>query len=265
MITIENLQINNYNLNLHINDHERIGVFSVDKNITNELLLILAGIMRSKGKCLYNDDSLYDNDKYFKNRIYLDCRHEYLNTLDVQSIYQAVRNKFQKNINLNLFKRHIDALKIRGECDITFSLSYKFTPTGNTLINLCLAFSLSDNLIINNPTINISRLSDLEYLRNQFDKRNGFVILGVNSLLHMKNYFDRIILFTDYDRVEVINSNDNIYVIDYCDIIDDYKLYKASGQRIIIKEIPQETLKRFAKQKIKVERINVYELEKYLP
>lgn len=264
MLRIENVIIDDFLLDFEIFEDQRLGIFSKDPQLTEKLLLILAGIMRTKGKVLYQNHQVYDNEKYFKSRIYLDCKANYLKTLNIDTIGQAFKNKYQKTINIEKLKKHIDVLKIRGECEITSSLTYQFTPTGNTLINLSLAFSLNDHLLINNPTINITRTSDLSYIMDQFKKRKGFVILGINSLLHLKDYCDRLIIFSDFKTVQIINPREEkLLLIDNCDIIEDYKLFNISGKRMITRNLPQETTKRLQKQKIKIERINVYEIEKY--
>ncbi|HHU55973.1 MAG TPA: hypothetical protein GXZ48_04720 [Acholeplasmataceae bacterium] len=265
MIVLENVLLKNYKINLEL-DSNRVGIFSRDSYLTEELLLILAGIIKPKGKCMFNGEEVYDNDKYFKSRIYIDCKESYLKTLNVNTIASSIKNKFQKNINEIKLKKHIDTLKIRGECEISFAFEYDFTPTGNTLINLSLALSLDDALIINNPTINLLRLSDINYIYSQFQKREGLLIFGLNSLIDMKHFFDRIICFTDYKEVRVINPLvDSLLLIDRCDIIDDYKLFNTKDGRIITLNLPLETSKRLQKQKIRIERISIYEIENYLP
>ena len=69
MISIKDLTIQNYNINLEIDENAKLGIFARNTSLIKELLLIIAGINRSKNNCFFDDKEIYDNSEYFKKRI----------------------------------------------------------------------------------------------------------------------------------------------------------------------------------------------------
>lgn len=268
MIEIKKLKIKDYLIeDIEIIKGEKIGVFAREAEVRDKFLLSLAGINRNYDNCFFKKENLYDNKAYFQNRIYLDCQEKYLETLNFSKIADIINTKFKMKIDRAYLAKYIDALKIRGECEITSTYKYIFTYIGNTLINLGLAFSTGKNLIINNPTIHIDEehKSDEEYIYNELKNYTKLIVLGINNLIQLKDLLNRVILFTDFNEVIVFNpKKDNLYIIDNCNIANELYVFKCKDERLIIKEPPQETLKRLRRQKLNLKRISIYEIEKYL-
>jgi hypothetical protein len=262
---IQNLQLQNYQINIDIDNNEIIGVLGQNKLVVEEFLLTLAGINKSKDNCFFEDIDIYDNSYYFSKRIYLNCFHDNVGTLKAEKIADAIATVYHKDVNIEALKNHIKNLSIHGECEITLTYEYKFTDMGNSLINMALALSIDDNLIINNPTIHITKKADIDYLKLHIQKHKGFKILGLDNLLGLMDIVERVLVFTDYDEVIIINPNKiDLYLIEDCLDIKPYRLFKGYGNRVITTDIPKEILKKCDRNRIKYTKVNVNEIEKYI-
>lgn len=246
---------------LEFNDNKLYGLFSLDKSVINNLLLILAGINNTKGKVFYNNEPIYDNEKYFKSRIYLDCKQEYFQTIKPLNIAKGILRKFNKLIDVEKLTKHLKTLDVRGECEITSV--YHLTPCGNTLVNLSVLLSCSQDLLINNPTINIKTDNDIKYLVNEICQLNTLRILGLNNLSHFKNKLDCLYLFTpSYQVVKIIPQADVLYLVDKNNAF--LSLFDANNNKMIVKGLTNDELKYCDRNKISYHKINIYELEKYI-
>lgn len=262
---IRNLQFYEYLINLKIEENEIIGIYSQKMHIVTELLLIIAGINRSKDNVFYNGLDAYDSNNFFKHRIYFDCRSDIVQTLNVEKIGYVVNFAFKKKVDLEKLTYIIRTLDLRGEVEITQTLEYIFSNVGRTLINLALGLSIENHLIINKPTIHINNKKELDFIKLELKKHQGFKIMGLDDFSNLKDVLDRIIILTDYDTVVELQLRDEVfYLIEDCLDIKEYRLFKAFGNRLIASRIPKDILKQCDKKKIKYEKVNINELQKYI-
>ena len=70
-LQIENLIMEDYTINLEIENGESVGVFARRKKTVSDFLKIASGINPGKG-CFHDGKEIYDNRKYFQNRIFMD-------------------------------------------------------------------------------------------------------------------------------------------------------------------------------------------------
>lgn len=262
MIRINNLEIDNFIIDLEFNDNKLYGLYSSDKNFMSNLFLLLAGINNTKGKILYNNENIYDNDKYFKSRLYMDCQNEYFQTIKPINIKNSISRKFNKDIDLNKLTAYFKTLDIRGECEITSV--YQLTPCGNTFANLSVLLSSDNDLLINNPTINVENENDIKYLVDEVSKLSQLRILGLNNLHHFKDKLDVLYLFTPFNEVISVNPQfDTFYLIDKSNAF--LSLFPGKNpNKMIVKSLTNDELKYCDKNKIRYHKINIYELEKYI-
>jgi len=262
---IKNLNLGDYLINLNIADKEVIGVFSRNKDIVTNFLLVIAGINRSKDACFYNDEEVYDNSNYFKERIYFDCKDDNVQTLNGEKLSYTLRVVFQKEVNQSMLEYHIKNLAIRGECEITSTLEYNFTPVGRTLINMALGLSINNHLLINNPTFNLTDKADINYLKLAIQNHPGFIVLGLDDFDNLKEIINKMVVFSDFQSFLIINPLlEHFYVIEDCLDIKEYRLFKAYGNRVITIDIPKDVLRKCDRNKIKYTKVSINEIKKYL-
>lgn len=262
MITVNNLNIDNYIIDLEFNENKLYGLFSLDKNLISSLFLMLSGINNTKGKILYNNENAYDNEKFFRSRIYLDCEKEYFQSIKPVNIKNAIFYKFNKVIDLEKLSNYFKVLDVRGECEITSI--YQLTPCGNTFVNLSVLLASNNDLLINNPTVNVTNVSDIAYLVNEISHDKNMRIIGLNSLLHFKDKLDILYLFTPFNEVIKVNpSLDVFYLIDKHNAF--LSLYNTKNpNKMIVKGLSNDEIKYCERNKISYQKINIYELEKYI-
>ena len=154
---------------------------------------------------------------------------------------------------------------IKGETEITPALEYIFTPVGRTLINMALGLSIDNHLIINNPTINLKKQKDIDYIKLALNSHKGFTILGLDNFYNMQDIVNRIVIMTDFKTVHIINPmNVNYYLIEDCLDVFEYRLFKAYGNRVITGDIPKDVLKKCSRNRIKYEKVSINEVNKIL-
>lgn len=264
-LEIKNLKLQEYNIDMTIYDSEKIGVFSRNKQIISDFLELLSGINKNNETINVDNKNVFDNSEYFSNRVFFDFSKKYLTTLRVNKIEDALKNynlKFDKERFVKICKE----LNIRGETDITYR--YEFTNIGNSFVNLALLCSLNkENVIVNNPTINLNLKSDFDYFTNNLTSSNfKNVILGIDNLVNFKGKLDRVIFFSDFNEIIVMHNNDTFIVFD--NDIDQYFLIKNKVYKedkiIALNHYTKEELKQWQKQKVNYEIISIYDIEKYL-
>ncbi len=260
MIKISDLKINSYEINIDILDQQKVGFFAKDKKLINSLLLMIAGITKTKNNITINDQNVYDNYSYFRNRIYMDCSKNYFQTIKAEDIESGIRYKYHKNIDITKLKTHFTKLRIRGECEI--NRGYIITKCGSNLINLSVLISSNDDLIINDPTININRESDINYFQTELSKYRHMIVMGLDSLKKIAVVLDKLYLLTDnFEVLDVNIKNDIFYALEKTELVNhiyDFDKY------IITKQLSKDELKLCDKNKIKYKKITVLDIEKYM-
>lgn len=263
MIQVRHLQLNGYDIELDIDPTMKLGIYAQNPKQVKALLLMLAGMNTNNKKCLYQGKDLYDQESYFKTRIYMDCSFEYVQTLNETHIVQYIQNHFSKTIQLERLKGYFKQFVIRGECEITHR--YQFSACGKTLLNMAIALSSDQHLILMNPTKSIRRSQDIEQIAYDIKTRQTAVILGLNCLSDFKNALSHILLLTDLGAKLCYPSMDKLMVMDAYEPFKTKALFTSFDQkRFITKPLSKEDIKLCEKQKIKTILIDVYDLEHYL-
>lgn len=264
-LEIKNLNIKNYNINLNIYANEKIGVYGRDKAIIKEFLELISGINNNKGTIFIDGVNVFDNKNYFSKRVFFDFKRNYLTTLKINKIKDALL-EYDIFFDNEKFVQICKELNVRGETDITYR--YEFSPVGNTFVNLALCLSINkENIIINNPLANLKLQSDFAYFAKKLTEANYHnVILGLDNIACFNGQLNRILFFTDFGEVVSVHNNDTLIVFEKD--IDKYyliknKLYKGE-YLIALNNYSKEDLKLWQKQKVKYEIISVYDIEKYI-
>lgn len=264
-LEIKNLKLQEYNINITFYDNEKIGVFGRNKQFISDFLELLSGINKNNETIFVDNENAFDNNDYFSKRLFFDFSKKYLTTLRVNKIEDALKN-YKFVFDKDRFVRICKELNIRGETDITYR--YEFTNIGNSFVNLALMCSLNkENIIVNNPTINLNLKSDFDYFASSLTSLNfKNVILGLDNLASFKGKLDRVMFFNDFNEIIIMHNNDTFIVFDKD--IDQYFLIKNKvykGEKIIaLNHYTKEELKLWQKQKVNYEIISIYDIEKYL-
>lgn len=262
MIRVESLMQQMHILTFSIEPGQVKGVFGRDLAETKDILLKIAGIHQNKKTCFYNDVDVYDNPSYFKERVYLDCTQEYIQTLKVETIAKTIKQRFNKEIDIEKMKQYIKNFGIRGECEITHR--YTFTKNSQTLLNVALALSMEQHLLLFNPTKNIKRSKDILTIGEELKKREKTTILGLNCLGHFAGFLDEIILLGDRTTIYVNPKNNKFSVVDANELFEQTYIFKSKDQtRMIIPLLSKEHVKICQRHKIKHITIEPYDIENY--
>jgi len=264
-LDIVDLNVDKYKVNLSVDDNEKIGVFSFKKDIVKKFLELISGINNNKNTIFLNQNNVYDNKEYFKERIFLDFNKKYLSTLRVQKIYDSLK-QYNIEFDKDKFIKICKELNVRGETDISYK--YEFSKVGVSFVNLALVCSCNiKNIIINNPTINLILDEDINYFVNKLTNEEfNTVILGLNSLNQFQNKLTKILIFSDFDEAYVVDENTSLIAFE--NDIDRHFLIKNKlfrGNKLIcLNTLSKDDLKNYQRMKVRFDIINIYEIEKYL-
>ena len=132
-IKIQKLQFNNMQIDISLNKQEIFAVYSRNEEIVNDFLLVLNGINPNNGSCLYLNKDIFDNEDFFKQRIYINFKESYLKTINAEFIEESLMNRFNLSFNKEVFNTYVQEMGIRLET--TFKANYTFTDKGNTMVN----------------------------------------------------------------------------------------------------------------------------------
>ncbi len=271
MIEIKNLKLHQYTINTTIKENQNVGIYSRQDQLLKELLLIVAGINPSKN-CFYYQKPLFDDETYFKERIYMDCEKEYINTLKANRIEEVLALKYHKVFHQEQFKKYVKDLRIR--CEGTYQDEYKFTKVGNQLVNLCFGLCIFSLRLFYHPFSFLQDRKQYEYLKNEMRINRGN-ILALESLQKYQGVLDTLIILSNQQVYEFHDLNTRLLVvkglIDSEFVIDDLELknillFKSIHQDafIIRDELTKEKRKKLHQMKAEILSIPVLKLEEYL-
>ena len=192
MLEIKNQQFYEYNVSLEVDeDINTLFIFDSSK-YAYEYSMALAGLKKSE--IYYLDKQVYQNDIYFKSRIYINNNISYINTLNPDAIENKMLKAYNKAFDKEYFKALVTKTKIRTL--IRRKRSYKFKD---------------ETLALSNDIFALSTMSlRIFYLCfNKIDKDN---LLTEEFKIHKSNIF--------------ISALDAIY--------DDKKMYKDIVDKLVI-------------------------------
>lgn len=274
MIRIEDLKIDSqYSITQNIYEGDIIYFYCRDNNVIKSLFLYLSGINKTNS-VYFNNQIVYDNSQYFKQRIYISCEQQIIKTIYPKQIINSIQSKYNLKCNYETLQKLIDVLAIREECQMT--LKNPFTLVGNTLINFAILQSLDNPIIfVNNPTIYLDNPKHIEYIVNTLNSHSYKTkLIGINRLSHFKDKIEQIIVFNDYGRTIRFNPKKvRICLIKgekekLLELIKDYeRLFfiekEDSFQLVFIDNLDHTTQKELNKLKYKIQKVSFYEIEKY--
>lgn len=260
-LDINNLIIDKTNINLKIKKGDYVG-FIGDKKKIKDLFLSLSGINKTKGSILCEDKNIYDNYDYFKNRIIMDFKRTYVSTLRKDLIKEAFNNKFNLDIDTDLFIKKVNGMAIRKEA--FYDTKYVFTSYGNTILNYCLSSSISNkNMMIINPFYKINNDSVKHDIAKDLSIRNNFnsLLIDANDLLYFNN-LDYYIFLLKEDIVKLDFDSDVLL------FYNDYKyhdvIYKTNKLTVCLNTYTKEEIKELSKLKLDYRKIKFKDIFKYL-
>lgn len=263
MIEFKNYSILQYSFTLDIDQNENTIIYNPSINVLKKLGLEISGINKSEG-ITYNGYNIYDNKRYFENRIYIDCNNKYLNTLLYKNVASAMESNYNIIIDTNKFQTIVKNAQIRS-CGHLNS-DYTFTQEGIALSDIALALSIYRYHILLTPLENIINTYHLDTIKEEIKKSNSLLL--VTKLTKYKNISKRIIVL-GFKKVFDLQSDSIIYIIKKVNqdiLINEFDLsnniiYQStkSDLTIIDSKVPIDILKKInTKSKIlKDELINI--------
>lgn len=269
MIQITNYEFEKYNLSYNINQELNTGIFCINNNILEKILLQIAGINKSKG-IYYRSKKVFDNKQYFNERLYLNCNNQIVNTLVVDQIVNTLENNFNVIASNDLLKNYISQLQIRSEGKL--DSSYTFTNEGNTLINNAIALSMFKYPILLNPLENIENKYKIEYLKKVYSNKPS--LFGVSNLRKYNGFIDELILFGN-NNVYILKSNEKLIllkniinqdlIISECNLQNNliHKCNKTEDL-ILYNNLSNDQLKHLRNLNVKINEISLFEIGDYI-
>ncbi len=203
LLTATDVIFQNYNLNFEIGSHSKVGVFARNEETIHEFLLVISGILRSKG-LLYQGASCYDNARYFAKRIYADTHIDYFSTLSAKVIASTILKEFHKEVDEEKLSRLIRTLSLRRECVVRDAVEY--TPMGKTMILLSTLLSTSCPLIIRHPLQYLNHEMS-QYFVNEMTQKEETLIFGGGPLKSWEGKLDALILLGDNGKACVMDPS----------------------------------------------------------
>ncbi|MCK9536162.1 MAG: hypothetical protein M0R05_01015 [Bacilli bacterium] len=267
-LKIENLKLNNYLINIDFSNQQAVAIWASDIKIVGEFFSIIAGINKNNNTCFYYEKDVFDNKEYFQSRVYFDFRKRYLSSLKLNYLEERFRQKYNIVFNKNEFRKVSEILDIRGETEVSNVCSY--TKTGNTFVNYALTRSLEkSNIIINNPTINLSIKTDIDIIASGLTDKSKYnmIILGPDNLSAFNDKLDKIIFFSDFNNGTIMADNkDSLIVVKGVpegSFNNENIIYRNDEKTILLNKLTRSELKNLQK-KGQLEIISVYQIDEYV-
>ena len=202
MLEIKNQELKTYNIDLDIDNNLNVGIFSDDLDIIKSLSLLLAGI--NKGNIYEMNENIYDNDIYFKSRIFINNELNYLNTLNADKISSYYLKSYSKAIDADYFKALVKATKIR--LNAKYKFYYVFDDHKNSLANNILALSFLSKRIIYKAFTNI----DDKVIKEEYKTKKETIFLDdIKDIKKYLSILDNIIIFYK-ERMHQVSKDDQI-------------------------------------------------------
>ena len=269
MIQITNFQFLQYNINYNINQNIITGIYSVNEASTKKFLLYVSGINKANN-IFYRSKKVFDNEEYFKERIFLDCYYQPFNTLLGSNISKMLLDNYNIVLNEDLFNKLVKDLQIRSEGKL--QTLYHFSKEGIALINNALALSVFKYPILYKPFEEINNKYKLDYLKEK--AKNKSALIGVSDLKKYEGFFDELILF-GFTQVHILKSNETLLYLDNVLsqelTIEEAKLEKSLIHKCIKKEslivrndLAIDQIKSLHNMGVKIKEISIYDIGEYI-
>ena len=191
------------NLNISIDDAFNTLILFENEKDAKDFSLKIAGII--KDDIYYLDENIYQNNIYFKERIYIDNEKCYLNNLNVRALSQKILKIYKKPFEEEFKRLRIDT-KLRLE-SIREHGKYKFNPY--SLVNDILALSILNIRIFYLALDNLDN-DKINILKNEFlTRKSNIFVEKIEDINKYEGFIDEIIIFYK-DRIKKFNSFDKI-------------------------------------------------------
>ncbi|MDD2493100.1 MAG: hypothetical protein PHY83_04075 [Bacilli bacterium] len=266
-INIDHLKFKNMEISVSLNKQEIFAVYSRDIQKTNDFLLLLNGINPNGGSCLYLNKDIFDNEEFFKQRIYIDFGETYLKTMNAEFIEEALANRFYLSFKKEIFNTYVQTMGTRMETIV--KANYTFTKCGNTMVNFAFLKALEKPFItINNPTIHLKNDRIIEMITKSLIDKNKYegIIFGLDKIKNFKDKIEKALIFTDYWNYLIVNPQSDSFLLIEDNIHLHDKVFRTKESSIVIcfNNYTKEEMKRFNSFKIRYQKLSFYELEDYL-
>jgi len=256
-------RLNNYKLNVDINDKIIIGVFSNDEKAINDFFLKASGVNTNEGNIFFRGYSVFDNKEYFKNRLLINYKQPYITSLDKSYLQKYFKENYNIDIDLNIFEKINKDLKLRNEYLIKDK--YIFTKRGLNLVNYSLTKCICKKInFIYNVISNCSKEEREIILLGLADKENFDVnFLDFNDVLVSSKFIDKYLFFSNSGEIVFLTNDDDVYLVGG-EILNSLIYNKTKDISITNYEYTKEEIKTFKKRKIILKKIKFIDVERYL-
>lgn len=261
-LNVENLIINQYNINAKIEKNVCYGILAVDKKAKDKFLLALAGMIDNKKTCFYEGKTIYDNSEYLKNRVYLDFKKKYFQTLNSESIVNTLSERFGVDFDVQMFKESISLTNLRNEILITDE--YKFTEYGINSFGFCLLKGLKfSNIIINNPVNKVRNENIKKLIISYITNKNRFssIIIDCDKAIEYKDLVDKYIILGDFNEVFVIDPLKDNFIITDDNVMITNRIFKKGNIVVALNSSEKKEI-RSMKQRFRL--VSFYDISKYI-
>lgn len=258
---IKNFKIGAESISLEIKAGMTVGVYSRNKPAVLAFLEQISGINQNGGTCFWDGKDLFDDPAYFQSRIFLDFSEPCPSTLRAGYLKERLESNYGLDFDSEKFAKLTKDLSIRQELLIDYR--YHFTEMGNTLANFAMMASLNKpNLIINNPTVGVTKTQTAEFIVNELCDHQKYqtVILGLDNLKLFQNRLDKLILIGDEHAFVLDPKTEGL--VAFRSNSEKFRNRICSGAiTVTLDGYSKEELKYFEKQQIEYQKISVFDLE----
>lgn len=253
-----------------------IGVYGKNALLVESFLMEIAGINRSSGDILYNNVAVFDSDAYFKQRIYMDFSKKYTNSISPTKIADYLFREFRIDLDVVHLNNLIQLFQVRLECNI--SGICEFTSIGNTLINLAIASSMkTKTLIAHQPLCFLEDKEKIQkaitFLLQHYQQER--LIISINEMLLFKNKLTHVILFTDYNKIKLLDTKQDAQILlirgdarhIYEYISEEDRLFYTFQNNVFeilcLDRLTQQDKRALMNKHTKIKSISVYDINTY--
>lgn len=264
-LEFNDFKFENYNLSFNILENNVYILYGKQELRIKELLLSIAGINKvdkKNGSITFQKNNTYDNEEYFKSRIFFDMHYNYLNTITPSIIKENLLNRFDIKYDERLFKRKLIEQNARREVKINSKC--EFTKLGLSLVNYSLASSIeTDNLIIYDLFYNIEDEKKREYIANDIvNKKLKSAIISVDRIDNFLNKNVRFIILGDFGKAFIISKENKFIVTENSDTLK-HRIFKLDNNMVICLKEDEVNIKKGLFKSAKKKEISLVDFCKY--
>lgn len=265
LLEFNNLKFEKYNLSFNMLEDTVYILYGKDQSKIRDLLLLISGInkvSRKNGSITYNKENVFDNEEYFKSRVFFDMHHNYLNTITPSVIKENLFTKFNIKYDEKIFRKKL--LEQNARREVKVDSKYEFTKLGLSLVNYSLVSSIGvDNLIIYDLFYNIEDEKKREYIANDIvNKRLKSAIISVHKIDEFLDKNVRFIILGDFGKSYIISKENKFIVTENSEDLK-YRIFKLDNNMVICLKEDEVNVKKGLFKIPKKKEISLNEFSKY--